>query len=230
MTGRPSKLIDATMGDFSHKEEGIYVEFYGPEKDELPVSPKMVHLVTNFGKCATCGATITQLLKPCTCGTNYNLTEFYEHRHNPPYLVARLPNDLGNDLRKAIRDAAQIQKYQNRKKILSKSAKATKADLQGLWRAQEGGCLYCGGKLTTNISDPDEVYCHLDHVVAVSNGGTGSIENLAFSCPHCNMSKSARSYRSFVQHIDKQLSQDNLATAKRIRLQRSQYLASIKAT
>lgn len=35
--------------------------------------------------------------------------------------------------------------------------------------------------------------CHQDHIVALSRGGTHSIENLCIACPRCNLSKQAKS-------------------------------------
>lgn len=44
-------------------------------------------------------------------------------------------------------------------------------------------CLYCGQR-------PPQVVLHLDHIVAVSNGGDNSTPNLATSCEACNQGKS----------------------------------------
>lgn len=46
-------------------------------------------------------------------------------------------------------------------------------------------CQYCGSKAP-------EVVLHVDHVIAVANGGTDSIANLITACEACNGGKGAR--------------------------------------
>jgi hypothetical protein len=45
-------------------------------------------------------------------------------------------------------------------------------------------CQYCG-------ATPPDVVLHVDHILAVSNGGTNDHGNLATSCSRCNFGKSA---------------------------------------
>lgn len=45
-------------------------------------------------------------------------------------------------------------------------------------------CLYCG-------ATPPGVLLHIDHIVAVANGGTSDDENLATACQRCNLGKGA---------------------------------------
>jgi len=47
-------------------------------------------------------------------------------------------------------------------------------------------CQYCG-------AHPPGILLHVDHVVAVANGGSNSIDNLVTSCEPCNAGKGARS-------------------------------------
>lgn len=47
-------------------------------------------------------------------------------------------------------------------------------------------CLYCG-------AHPPQVKLHVDHVIAVANGGSNDIDNLATSCDSCNLGKSDKS-------------------------------------
>lgn len=44
-------------------------------------------------------------------------------------------------------------------------------------------CVYCG-------ATPPNVLLHVDHVVAVANGGSNSIDNLVTACQPCNLGKS----------------------------------------
>ena len=47
-------------------------------------------------------------------------------------------------------------------------------------------CQYCG-------AHPPGVLLHVDHIVAVAEGGTNAIDNLATACAPCNVGKGARS-------------------------------------
>jgi hypothetical protein len=54
-------------------------------------------------------------------------------------------------------------------------------------------CRYCG-------ATGDGITLHLDHVVAVANGGTNAISNLLTACADCNLGKGAT---ELVNHPDK---------------------------
>lgn len=60
------------------------------------------------------------------------------------------------------------------------------AVLDELFAAQSGRCAYCGRAIGPGFR-------HLDHIVPISAGGTNDVENLAWACPPCNLSKGARS-------------------------------------
>lgn len=45
-------------------------------------------------------------------------------------------------------------------------------------------CVYCG-------IDCIDIY-HIDHKIPISIGGDNSFDNLALSCPHCNLSKGSK--------------------------------------
>jgi hypothetical protein len=46
-------------------------------------------------------------------------------------------------------------------------------------------CQYCG-------AHPPQVILHVDHIVAVANGGRDDMDNLVTSCQPCNLGKSAK--------------------------------------
>jgi hypothetical protein len=46
-------------------------------------------------------------------------------------------------------------------------------------------CMYCG-------AHPPSVLLHVDHIVAVANGGKNAIDNLVTACEPCNLGKGAR--------------------------------------
>lgn len=56
----------------------------------------------------------------------------------------------------------------------------------------EGKCVYC--KINCENS------YHIDHKLPVSRGGDNSFDNLALACPHCNLSKGAKTDYEFYGH------------------------------
>ena len=59
----------------------------------------------------------------------------------------------------------------------------TKESLDTLLQSQNNKCYHCGCELGGDK--------HLDHYHPISKGGTHSINNVVWSCPACNLSKSA---------------------------------------
>jgi len=51
-------------------------------------------------------------------------------------------------------------------------------------------CWYCGITLEESF--------HIDHITAKSQGGTNKIENLALSCPFCNLAKNNKPVKEFL--------------------------------
>jgi hypothetical protein len=60
-------------------------------------------------------------------------------------------------------------------------------------------CYYCG-------RTPPAVVLHVDHVVAVANGGTNVQENLVSACPECNIGKGARPLTAVPDALSKHIS------------------------
>lgn len=52
-----------------------------------------------------------------------------------------------------------------------------------VFKRDKFACQYCG-------SHPPEVILHVDHIVALANGGDNEIDNLITACQHCNLGKS----------------------------------------
>lgn len=69
----------------------------------------------------------------------------------------------------------------------------TAADLAEILKAQGNRCAYCHANLTAKK--------HVDHIVAVSRGGSNDRANLQYLCATCNKSKSARDPIDFAQSI-----------------------------
>ena len=55
-------------------------------------------------------------------------------------------------------------------------------------------CVYCG--------EPCEEFWHLEHKIPLSRGGTNAIDNLAISCPSCNLSKATKTYDEYMEIIN----------------------------
>jgi 5-methylcytosine-specific restriction endonuclease McrA len=55
-----------------------------------------------------------------------------------------------------------------------------------------GRCYYCEKKVLTSKM-------HLDHIVPLSKGGQHRVENLCFTCPHCNLTKHDKSIGQWIK-------------------------------
>lgn len=69
-------------------------------------------------------------------------------------------------------------------------------DVRSLYKHQHGKCAYfskCGAHLKFGY--------HVDHIVAVTRGGTNFKSNLQLLCPRCNRRKSAKDPLIFAQEI-----------------------------
>lgn len=64
------------------------------------------------------------------------------------------------------------------------------SDIALILDAQDYRCYYCDEVL-------DQSY-HVDHKQPTSRGGSNWPENLAVTCPHCNLSKNAQTEAEFV--------------------------------
>lgn len=56
-------------------------------------------------------------------------------------------------------------------------------------------CIYCG-------SHPPSAILHIDHIIAVVNGGTNDLDNLVTACQRCNQGKGARELDNAPQALD----------------------------
>ena len=70
------------------------------------------------------------------------------------------------------------------------------ADILALFKDQRGKCAYFG-KCGTHIKNK----YHVDHIVALSRGGTNFRSNLQLLCPNCNCRKHAKDPIMFAQEI-----------------------------
>lgn len=80
------------------------------------------------------------------------------------------------------RYSAYKRNYKARKKLAEGSH--TAADIVAIFKAQRGRCGYCRQKLSDQY--------HVDHIIALFNGGSNNRTNLQILCGPCNNSKSAK--------------------------------------
>ena len=76
----------------------------------------------------------------------------------------------------------------------SSTGRHTAADVAALFEAQRGRCAYCRQRLKGRAR-------HLDHIIALSRGGTNDRRNLQILCPPCNLAKSAKDPIVFAQEL-----------------------------
>jgi 5-methylcytosine-specific restriction endonuclease McrA len=76
-------------------------------------------------------------------------------------------------------------KYRNRvARKQSAGGRHTAGDVKNLFTLQRGRCGACRKSIRDKY--------HVDHVKALSKGGTNGVENLQLLCPTCNLKKGAK--------------------------------------
>lgn len=84
--------------------------------------------------------------------------------------------------------------YARRKKALGKH---TNADVKLQFALQKERCYWCGKKLKAS----GKGRYHVDHIVALSIGGTNGPDNICCACPTCNLSKGAKTPLEFAGRL-----------------------------
>ena len=82
-----------------------------------------------------------------------------------------------NDTHKEERAASN-----NRRRALKAAATIEDFDIMEVWEREGYTCAYCGS--TENLT--------IDHIVALADGGSHSLDNLTVACMSCNSSKGAK--------------------------------------
>jgi 5-methylcytosine-specific restriction endonuclease McrA len=101
---------------------------------------------------------------------NPSLAKQRDRKYREKYYSQRLAN---NAARRALRKNASVGDVGVIKRWVAR------------WRSKSVvACYWCGGRQAGSM-------CHVDHIVPLSMGGKHSIENLAISCPDCNIKKHA---------------------------------------
>lgn len=71
----------------------------------------------------------------------------------------------------------------------------TEEDIKYVREAQKGCCFYCGVLL-------DAINYHHDHMTPLSRGGSNWPNNIALSCPSCNLSKHDKTSEEFFAYLE----------------------------
>jgi 5-methylcytosine-specific restriction endonuclease McrA len=91
--------------------------------------------------------------------------------------------------------AKYIRAYRARKR--GAEGRYTQEDIEKLLKAQRCKCAYCHTSLRNGF--------HVDHIVALSNGGSNWPANLQLLCESCNLSKGAKDPIEFAQRLGRLL-------------------------
>lgn len=90
-------------------------------------------------------------------------------------------------------ETCRLSSRNRRSKVSGAGGFHTKQDIIEIYLAQNGRCSYCKVKVGRKY--------HVDHIIPISKGGTGSKDNLQICCPSCNLRKNAKDPIDFAQEI-----------------------------
>lgn len=90
-------------------------------------------------------------------------------------------------------DAVRVTNSNRRAKKKSRPGTYTQQDIENLFAAQEGRCVYCGCDLSDGY--------HVDHIIPlVREDSTNWPENLQLLCPSCNCSKGDKDHEEYLDY------------------------------
>lgn len=109
----------------------------------------------------------------------------------------------------ALNDRARTlySRLKHRAKQGGQPLEVTLKELQALFAAFDGKCIYCG-------ADEEETGKphHTDHIIPVSEGGRHHISNLVLACASCNSSKGNKPFFQFYLDKKNKISDENFMT------------------
>lgn len=88
------------------------------------------------------------------------------------------------------KDLVRLYQRNNRAKRKNSIGKHISKEVRHLLQKQKFLCANCQNKISTDPKN-NEVKAHLDHRIAITNGGTNFIDNLQWLCCTCNLRKGA---------------------------------------
>lgn len=149
--------------------------------------------------CAKCGQSFP-------CSTDY----FYHRAGNADRLdqnCIKCARDVAIQISKrpSVKQAATVAKriyrakHPHKARVLTERRRAwklsaegthTEQDIVDLYDLQDGRCVYCAMPVGDNY--------HVDHMTPLSRGGSNWPDNLAITCPPCNLSKNDKTADEFI--------------------------------
>lgn len=175
--------LQLTLDQFEpHENEQLSFGF-------IPVVPK------NFSRCITCKKVFPK--------TKFHKSASQSTGHVPWCVNCR--NELPSVKRLEASRKERYRKSPDRQIVDSLNYRAKKKNISGIFTVKEwqdlkasysNTCVYCG------IS---EVFLTVDHIEAISKGGSNSIENIAPACALCNRAKHDLPFIIFLGWLNKRL-------------------------
>jgi len=99
---------------------------------------------------------------------------------------------VNREWRRANPDKVRVIVRNRKARMRGAEGKHTAADIERLWLVQRSRCACCKSKLAKGSA-------HVDHIVALANGGSNNPANLQLLCRSCNSSKGAKDPLVFMQ-------------------------------
>ena len=90
--------------------------------------------------------------------------------------------------RKANPELVRADKQNRRSREMNAEGSHTAHDILNIYSRQHGKCNAC----TCRLKKSGKHTYHIDHIIALKNGGSNWPDNLQLLCPPCNMTKSAK--------------------------------------
>ncbi len=177
------------------------------------ISPELAAFFFLYGFCGNCGAPIARDLAACSCGW----------AQPPKHLWAAFPSERLEEFRVMFRREsmrAYSRTRANRKRLNGGSH--TPVDIADLHRIQGGRCYYCACDLGDEDAPP-----HVDHYIALVNGGRDDVANLVLTCRACNMDKRAEDGDTYDRQIKPNTKDPVERAILEIRKARQDYLAGL---
>jgi len=190
-------LIPVSQSPTGASEEGLIFEIMGLDKSHasFELSDRFVNYVLKNVICGNCLGRIGNPTHLTLCEKprkpESNLSDRY-HR------FCYVPTFNGEEFRRLWAQEKRRFRSFVRTAKLSKVPLPPEGILNQLKGKQESRCYYCFNEFQTNSSS---LQPHLDHFVAVANGGTNSIFNLVYACGRCNREKFRENGEQFIKTL-----------------------------
>lgn len=151
-------------------------------RDPDLLSPRMLKFILAHAKCAHCAGAMAQLEAHAACRTRRG-------KHRWAEVEAYISHS--NGMREILRDELMVFNrgkltLLRRRKLASAGESSSAAQLRALLALQENRCFYCYTQL---FDFGRRANTHLDHFLAVAEGGSNGIKNMRYACRTCNEDK-----------------------------------------